>query len=461
MATLNDAVRVHIAAIMPILHDMTELKAYLDSHDISEPKAKNDDGYKNRLVCPKWWKRTLDRKQSRETEAKQIEAGKVHSRGQKYASDYAVVKGVQRAHSGQEFVKTYAMISDADDIVEMSDIVTGSLSNPINRRAELMIRMAGFEAYAMANGYVGEFLTITCPSKFHRFSQGEFNPAYDPEEISPKAAQKYLCSIWAKMRAQMARDNVRVFGFRVAEPHHDGCPHWHMLLFVEQSKVEQLRAIMQGYALEMDGDEPGAEKYRFKSVSIDPNQGTATGYIAKYISKNLGFSIEPETIGEPDQTDYGRRVKAWASIWGIRQFQQIGGVPVSIWRELRKLSEVIDDPVIETARLAADESRWADFLEIMGGATVTREEMAIHLKKNTLFDMRTGEIKQNRYGEILTVIMGLFSVCKDVTTKLKFWQLVPVSRLAAKGSDRAALAAGGFPTWSPVNNCTQYRTQAA
>lgn len=181
------------------------------------------------------------------------------------------------------------MISDADDIVEMTDIVKGSLANPTNRRAELMIRMAGFEAYAMANGYVGEFYTLTCPSKYHRYSQGEFNPAYDDETISPKAAQKYLCQQWAKMRAQMARDDVRVFGFRVAEPHHDGCPHWHMLLFVERSQVDLLRVIMQEYALEIDGDEPGADKYRFKAVSIDPNQGTATGYIAKYISKNLGF----------------------------------------------------------------------------------------------------------------------------------------------------------------------------
>ena len=259
----------------------------------------------------------------------------------------------------------------------------------------------------------------------------------------------------------MNHEGVRVFGFRVAEPHHDGCPHWHMLLFVEQSKVELLRAIMQGYALECDGDEPGADKYRFKAVSIDPNQGTATGYIAKYISKNLGFSIDPETVGEPDQTDYGRRVKAWASIWGIRQFQQIGGVPVSIWRELRKLSEEIDDPVIETARLAADESRWADFLEIMGGATVTRDEMAIKLKKNTLFDMNSGEIKQNRYGEILSLVMGLFSVLCDVKTKLKFWNLIPVSRLAAQKGNQAARAAGAFPAWSPVNNWAQPSQKAA
>ncbi|WP_267129505.1 replication endonuclease [Vibrio spartinae] len=44
---------------------------------------------------------------------------------------------------------------------------------------------------------------------------------------------------------------------------------------------------MRDYALREDGDEIGADKHRFTVVKIDPNKGSATGYIAKYISKNI------------------------------------------------------------------------------------------------------------------------------------------------------------------------------
>ena len=448
-------VRVHISNVMGIIDDVVLLNSYLDSIGVPPPKAKTDQGYKARLVCPKWWRRTLDRVKTRLVETTQIIEGRVSKKTSKYASDYAVVKTAKRQRDNAQFIAEQCFISDFDDVVEMSDIVAKSLSNPTNRRAELMIRMAGFEAYAMAHGYVGEFYTITCPSKFHRYKGHDFNEVYS-DDTNPKFAQAYLCGQWAKIRSQMARDDVRVFGFRVAEPHHDGCPHWHMLLFVQPAHVELLRSTIKEYSLEMDGDEPGAEKYRFKAVAIDPEQGTATGYIAKYISKNLGFSIADADLGDPSQTDYGLRVKAWSSVWGIRQFQQIGGVPVSIWRELRRLSDSVADEVIESARKAADESRWADFLEIMGGALVRRDDMVIKLKKTMMVNKETSELKSNRYGELLTVVIGLFSVLSDVQTHTKQWVILPTKQLSAiNPAGKARSAAAGLISWSPVNNCTR------
>lgn len=146
-----------------------------------------------------------------------------------------------------------------------------------------------------------------------------------------------------KARAAISRAGIHVFGFRVVEPHHDGTPHWHMLLFMRPQDVDTVRDILCYHARITDSEElqtPNALKARFHVEAIDPAKGSATGYIAKYISKNIdGFALDGEQDEETGENlrDMAKSVSAWASRWRIRQFQQIGGAPVTVWRELRRL----------------------------------------------------------------------------------------------------------------------------
>tara|TARA_R110001583_G_scaffold138880_1_gene290616 strand:- start:44728 stop:45072 length:345 start_codon:yes stop_codon:yes gene_type:complete len=98
--------------------------------------------------------------------------------------------------------------------------------------------------------------------------------------------------------------------------------------------VKTTRAIISKYALQEDGNERGAKKHRFDMTSIDPEKGSAAGYIAKYISKNIDNDLYRN-----DAKPAASKIDAWSSLWGIRQFQQIGGPSVTVWRELRRLQE--------------------------------------------------------------------------------------------------------------------------
>jgi len=129
--------------------------------------------------------------------------------------------------------------------------------------------------------------------------------------------------------------------------------------------------IFRDYALREDGDEPGAKTSRLKRSASMKKKGSATGYIVKYICKNIdgNFSEDGNQAEDwfgNDARDASERVGAWAAIHRIRQFQQIGGAPVTVWRELRRL-EPVSNELVDSARQAADQSDWATFVELMGG----------------------------------------------------------------------------------------------
>mgnify|MGYP000745779282 CR=1 FL=1 len=99
---------------------------------------------------------------------------------------------------------------------------------------------------------------------------------------------------------------------------------------MEPEHRERLRVIFRHSAVKENGDKKGAKEHRVEVVEIDPRNGSATGYIAKYISKNIdGFGLDCDLYGH-DAATSAERVQVWASTWGIRQFQQIGGPPVTI-----------------------------------------------------------------------------------------------------------------------------------
>lgn len=290
-----------------------------------------------------------------------------------------------------------------------------------------MTRIKGFEIVANLSGPIGEFYTLTTPSRMHAsLHSGLANPNFD--NTTPIQAHEYLTHLWALIRAELHRQNIRPYGFRVVEPHHDGTPHWHLLLFMPDYQRPTVRKVMQDYALADSGDEPGAKEHRFKVISIDPQQGTAAGYLAKYVAKNIdGYAIEKDLYGN-DAPEAAERITAWVNTWGIRQFQQIGGPSVTVWRQLRRLDHA-NDYELETIRKVACASDWAAFMLAMGGPETPKSIQPIkpYYDFSRRLNLTTGEIEQNtlsQYGDNATLQQAGIIWCATVFDSRKhFWKL--------------------------------------
>ena len=137
---------------------------------------------------------------------------------------------------------------------------------------------------------------------------------------------------------------------------------------------------MKYYAFQVDGNEKGAQKYRFEVEPICKSKGSAVGYIAKYISKNIdGYGIDNYSYGKPANNS-ALRVCEWSSLWGIRQFQQFGEPPVNIWREAGRLA-LTEEVEITSVWLAADKDDWCEFIEVLGGVHVKRKDLPVTIVK--------------------------------------------------------------------------------
>lgn len=310
------------------------------------PHADQLRGFIARARCARWWRRQLRRAVVRLRETEACRAGEVcATRRQPYVTHDTAARHRLRAAANAAALAATELENEAGQVMTLADLAAKSPANKGIRRGELMTRISGCEALAVSAGHRGVFLTLTAPSRFHPvLRHGERNPRHDGS--TPREAHEWLCGTWAKARARLARIGVTFYGFRVAEPHHDGCPHWHALLWCEPGRLWRLVLNLKRWWLRDGGGEPGARAHRLKAVLMRP--GGAAGYVAKYIAKNID---DAGAVGQDGHTDddydgpgqldaFGgnhQRVEAWASCWGIRQFQAIGQPPVTVWRELRRV----------------------------------------------------------------------------------------------------------------------------
>ncbi|CAM4334542.1 replication endonuclease [Pseudoalteromonas maricaloris] len=384
-----------------------------------------------RMQCDKWWLRKLNRLRDTTLEHLNITMGLVKKGVSPYASKDAVQEFRHSKKSQREWVESMQLESKDGETIDLKHVFDHSISNPEIRRIEMIVRIRGYKEWAEEKGMACMFYTVTAPSKYHANSD-KYNNA------SPRETQEYLVKQWAKVRAELSKAKIGVFGLRIVEPHADATPHWHMVLFMKPSDEATVTNTLRRYALQHDGDEDGAAKNRFDATPEDKSKGDAVSYIIKYISKNIngahmGDMFDDET-GLPIEPENGivMNVAAWASRWRIRQFQFIGGAPVGIWREFRRVPKESVEKLSEIAKEifeAADNSRFAEFIELLGGA-LGEQSRPVELAKE--------ENGANAYGEPKQRTIGIASRGFTYVTRVTQWLL--------KRSDSDS-------PWSTGNNC--------
>jgi hypothetical protein len=470
-----------------------------------------------RLLDEKWWNGRIEVAYRQFCEHCQIIGGRVHKGASEYLSKAGRADYKERQEaSAIALSQVVAVNEETGEEVPAIDIIKKSIANPAIRRCELMVRIAGFELVAQELGLIGGFFTMTAPSRFHAFNATKSkNKAYDNVKYkgaNPKQTQQYLSKVWAQARAKLKRMNIHLFGFRVCEPHHDGTPHWHAMFFFRPNQEQAIRFVLADYFTKEDRDElhvtrddfkawalsikkgfttadmfvPEKKterkhifsvgkriKSRFDYKRIDPKKGSATGYIAKYIAKNIdGYQMDADQDTGTPADIKALAVRGWASTWCIRQFQQIGGAPVSVWRELRRMPQTDNEVVemkakaeakakgekfisqrkiesfydlqkqhnsIEVARIGANSGNWSMYIHAMGGAFCSRKDHPIKM---------TYKDSTSKYGETVKKLEGITNGLDSAVTRSGSW--VFTHKLARN----EGVETGATRPWSSDNNCT-------
>lgn len=405
---------------------------------IAPPSQSGDPGLA-RMLCHRWYLRRLRRAHAKRAEGAAIAGGVVRRGLWPYASQDAVQRRQdQRKRNAAAMEKAIAEAADGER-VKMADIVAGSLANPENKRAELMVRIRGADGYAVLNDWSCEFWTMTTPSRYHsrRLSVGvvEANPNYD--QSTPRDSQGWLCRVWSRARAAWKRRGLQVAGLRTAEPHHDGTPHWHLIAYGPARDLRFARRLLHIYLMRDSGSEKGARKHRFNSKKAEAGKGAAA-YAAAYVSKNIdGGGMDGDFDGEAGRkvSEACRRVDAWASSWGIRQFQFFGMPPVGIWRALRRADQCVlpANCALQRARSCADDSDWCGFWLACG--------------RGVLSLVKEGAGRLTEYGDAAAaVVVGVAEGARRAIIKARQWRIL--------WGDAGRKRAFEFPR-SCVNNCTR------
>jgi len=352
--------------------------------------GKTDEIKWRRISDLAWWRRQIRRhlRPAREQAWMAIAPAKIR---------HASPDGLQEHATALQEAERYKQSHEAEAInPETGEIHTINLPSrqkaEFQRYAELMARAKGIGTLAGERGLDAvKLVTITVPSYMHcTTSQGgrrRENPDWDG--TTPAQAHNWAQVRWQRLRAAMRRRAIELEFIITAQPHRDGTPHYHAVMWARVGNWAEIEKVLRRvYEAE---EIHGADRFKH-GLKFDPiKEGTegAVAYVSRaiaYISRALG-----DDAPERDKQEAAEQ-SAWSSIWNIRRYRTSHD-QVTLWRLLRRpdLNAGLAGKDAAEAKTAAEKGDYAAFLK---GITAAQMKIA----KQTAI---------NKYGEEVQKVAGI------------------------------------------------------
>jgi len=227
--------------------------------------------------------------------------------------------------------------------IPLSQIVISAYHSPERYYAEIQNRVNTLERIAKKRDLKPLFMTLTLPSEYHQYKTTKNgaiinNPKFNG--TTPKESVKILTKMFSRLRQdrslkELTKEN-RIY-FRVNEPHKDGTPHTHILMFIPSNRLERVK---RAYKRLYDN--------RANDIQIiTDNINNSVAYVMKYINKVLPLS-KKKNLTQKEQY-----LNAWYSHNRIVRFNSSKTLaPLNLYRLLHNkfsmyaLTKLVNDKTL-------------------------------------------------------------------------------------------------------------------
>jgi hypothetical protein len=341
---------------------------YADRDRAGQPTAPGEETWtRAERLDPRWQKRRL-RRESRRAQAWYDAALRMTGPHSPAVSGYTLGAARETWDRGRMWSADMTVLFEDGTTVPLSTIQSHARSA---RRAQLYTVAKAMEFEGERRDFTAFFITLTLPGEYHPFTTGKLdknghypnarpNPNWNPA-YGPAAQWAELQGRWATIRGRLA-DHVALrewWGISVPEPHQDGTPHLHIMVWMprsfEQRGMRRTAHVLRDILRDVAPDRQGRLEIVRKRVL---KNGKTTGaspasYVMKYVMMSLDDEATQAARGEDAE-----RHRAWASTRGLRRMRLVGvHGSLRIWQRLWTAREDEYDTMPPTAQTAWDYMR--------------------------------------------------------------------------------------------------------